>query len=47
VTECLRDYHDRYEELFENVCHIFLLQQVEKADEKRGGFRPDASLRKS
>lgn len=30
VTECLREYHDRYEELFENVCHIFLLQQAKR-----------------
>jgi hypothetical protein len=34
VTECLRDYHDHYEELFENVCHIFLLQQVKRRMKK-------------
>jgi len=30
VTECLREYHDCYEGLFENVCHIFLLQQAKR-----------------
>jgi len=30
VTECLREYHAHYEELFENICHIFLLQQVKR-----------------
>ncbi len=34
VTGCLREYHDHYEGLFENVCHIFLLQQVKRRMKK-------------
>jgi hypothetical protein len=44
VTECLRDYHDHYEELFENICHIFLLQQVKRRIKKEAdsaGCQPE------
>lgn len=42
VTGCLTEYHFHYEELFENICHVFLLQLAKKQIEKEpaAGSRP-------